>query len=95
MNLRWQAPGGAQKFHIYGRDEGNHKFERQLASVSGLERSVKFGGFNRIALPALHDAEYTLAVVPEQSDGKLGAPTAIKTRVRCYIVWCQATAITK
>ncbi len=95
VNLRWQAPGGAQKFHIYGRDEGGHKFERQLASVSGLERSVKFGGFNRIALPALHDAEYTLAVVPEQSDGKLGAPTAIKTRVRCYVVWCQATAIAK
>ena len=95
VNLRWQAPGGAQKFHIYGRDEGNHKFERQLATVSGLERSVKFGGFNRIALPALHDAEYTLAVVPEQSDGKLGAPTAIKTRVRCYIVWCQATAVAK
>lgn len=95
VNLRWQAPGGAQKFHIYGRDEGSHKFERQLASVSGLQRSVKFGGFNRIALPALHDAEYTLAVVPEQSDGKLGAPTAIKTRVRCYVVWCQATAIVK
>lgn len=93
VNLRWQAPGGAKKFHIYGRDGGAHKFERQLASVDGLQRSVKFGGFNRIALPALHDAEYTLAVVPEQPDGSLGAPTAIKTRVRCYIVWCQATAI--
>lgn len=95
VNLRWQAPGGAKKFHIYGRDESTHKLERQLAAVDGLQRSVRFGGFNRISLPALHDAEYTLAVVPEQSDGTMGAPTAIKTRVRCYIVWCQASGIAK
>ncbi|MDQ5944099.1 MAG: hypothetical protein QG658_165 [Patescibacteria group bacterium] len=95
VNLRWQAPGGAQKFHIYGRDDDTHKLERQLAVVDGLQRSVKFGGFNRIALPAIHSAEYTLAVVPEQADGSLGAPTAIKTQVRCFVVWCHATAVAK
>ncbi len=93
VNLRWQAPGGAAKFHIYGRDNKTNKIERQLATVDGLQRSVKFGGFRRIALPAIHAAEYTLAVVPEQADGSVGVPTAIKTNVRCYVLWCQATAV--
>lgn len=95
VDLRWQAPGGAAKFHIYGRDNKTNKLERQLAVVDGLRRSIKFGGFNRIALPAIHSAEYTLAVVPEQSDGSLGVPTAIKTSVHCYILWCQAKAVAK
>lgn len=92
VDLRWQAPGGAKKFYIYGRDDKMHKLEQQLAIVDGLQRSIRFGGFNRIALPAIHAADYTLAIVPEQADGSLGVPTAIQTTVRCYVLWCQATS---
>lgn len=93
LQLRWQTPGGAARFHIYGRDNKSNTLEKHLATVDGLKRTVKFGGFGRIALPPLHSAEYTLAIVPEQANGKLGAPTAIKTKVSCYAVWCRATAI--
>ena len=89
--IRWQAPGGATRFHIYGRDIHGHQQERRLASVSGLDRSVRFGGFGRATFPPLHTEQYTIAIVPEQEDGSSGAPTAIKTDIRCYVVWCSAT----
>lgn len=89
--IRWQAPGGATKFHIYGRDIHGHQQERRLASVSGLDRSVRFGGFGRATFPPWHVEQYTIAVVPEQEDGSTGAPTAIKADIRCYVVWCSAT----
>jgi hypothetical protein len=90
LELRWQDPGGATKFHIYGRDNKTNTLEKRLATVDSLKRSVKFGGFGRMSFAPLHSADYTLAVVPEGSDGKLGAPTAIKTKVNCYVVWCFA-----
>jgi hypothetical protein len=90
LDLRWQAPGGATKFHIYGRDDKANTLEKHLATVDSLRRSIKFGGFGRMSFAPLHSAEYTLAIVPEGSDGKLGAPTAIKTKINCYVVWCFA-----
>lgn len=92
LDIRWQAPGGAAKFHIYGRDIHGHQQERRLATVSGLDRSVRFGGFGRAAFPPWHSEQYTVAIVPEQVDGTTAVPTAIKTDIRCYVVWCSASA---
>lgn len=89
MRLRWQTPGGAKKFVIYGRDESKHTREQKLAVIDGSVREVSFGGFGRLGLPALwHDERYTLAVVPEKDTAIMGVPSAVKVRVRCIAGWC-------
>lgn len=89
MRLRWQAPGGAKRFVIYGRDESKHMKEQKLAIVSGDQREVSFGGFGHLGLPAIwHDERYTLAVVPEKDTAIMGIPAAVKVRVRCMVGWC-------
>lgn len=89
MTLRWQAPGGAEKFRIYGRDNNKHKLEQQLAVVDSLSREATFGGFSQLALPPISDETYWFSVVPVLGDAKLGTPAAVKTRVRC-LLWCVA-----
>ena len=89
MTLRWQAPGGAEKFRIYGRDNSKHKLEQQLAVVDSLSREATFGGFSQLALPPISDETYWFSVVPVLGDAKLGTPAAVKTRVRC-LLWCVA-----
>lgn len=92
ITLRWQAPGGAQKFRIYGRDNGKHKLEQLLATVGTYSRQTSFGGFSQLALPMVSDQTYWFSVVPELNGGQLGTPAAIKTRVRC-LVWCSAEKV--
>lgn len=93
ITLRWQAPGGAHNFHVYGRDNARHQLESRLATVGPLERSASFGGFGSIALKALHNQTYVFGVVPETAEHSLGVPTAVKVKVQCWVVWCQATAM--
>jgi len=91
IKLRWQAPGGAKRFLIYGRDNGKNTHEQKLAALDGDQREANFGGFKRLALPLWHDQDYWLSVVPLQSDGALGTPSAVKTNIKCYVVWCSAS----
>ncbi len=89
MRLRWQAPGGAKKFVIYGRDTKTHQREQKLAIVDSSQRAVSFGGFGHLGLPAFwHDEQYTLAVVPQKENGVMGIPVAAKVRVRCVLGVC-------
>lgn len=91
--VRWQAPGGAANFTIYARDEKDNKAEKKLVTVDGLDRQATFGGFSRLALSPLENERYTIAVVPQQADGTIGAPTAVKTKIQCYLVWCRASKV--
>lgn len=93
MEMRWQAPGGAAKFLIYGRDNKAHQLESQLAMIGSLERKARFGGFGRVGLAPVSDATYVLSVVPQQADGTLGSPAALKVRTRCFVVWCTVSSV--
>jgi hypothetical protein len=93
MEMRWQAPGGAAKFLIYGRDNKAHQLESQLAMIGSLERKARFGGFGRVGLAPVSDATYVLSVVPQQADGTLGSPAALKVRTRCFVVWCTVNSV--
>jgi|GEM_PF-6576028 len=94
IQLRWQAPGGAKQFIVYGRDNAKQTKEKKLATTDGLVRKVNFGGFNSLALPAIwHDQTYWLSVVPQQTDGSLSTPAAVKTRAQCVLLWCWTSSV--
>ncbi len=90
LELRWQVPGGAAGFHIFGRDTKQTN-EQKLATAGRYVRSARFGAIGQRALPLWQDDLYTLAVVPQDEQGKAGTPTAVQVRVRCYVVLCTVT----
>lgn len=91
LELRWQVPGGAAGFHIFGRNTKQTN-EQKLATAGRYVRSVRFGAIGQRALPLWQDDLYTLAVVPQNEQGNAGTPTAVKVRVRCYVVLCAVTS---